>query len=279
MKHFKKFNYICFAFLFVFSTFFTFTQLKAKASSKYITYNYAQVSNENVYLYKTNLSTFMQNAYMEIPKTYFVRLISNIDETFYKAQYQDYIGFVLKSQVTPVEQAPITPFLNNITFRVYTTDGLNIMSSPFSSLNPSVVTTLPTLPTLNYIGKIEADELVENRGSTWYFCSYQGKTGYVYAGYCDNLTPIPTNLEQITPTSNPFITEDNEYLYSLINLSPFLKALIIICVCVPCIILIFLLFKPFKIKNIQNKKTKNKKILKTKTLNQIQKIVEEDDTI
>ena len=278
MRILKNFLLCFFCYLILLSGNFFFLT-KAKAISKYITFNYAQVLEEEVYLYKTNLSTFAQNAYFEIPKTYFVRLLSNIDETFYKAQYQNYVGFVIKNKVTPVEQIPITPFLNNITFRVYAQDGLKLISSPFSSLNPTVVSTLPALPTLNYISKITADELVKDRGYTWFYCSYQEKEGYVYAGYCDNLTPIPLNNEVVTVISNPFEIQDNEYLYSLINLSPFLKAVIIICVCLPCLIIIFLLFKPFKIKKTHLNNTKNYKAQKTKTINQIQKVIEEDDTI
>ena len=290
MKHLKIFTFLfaaCSSLSFLFSNniFLSFVgkpNFFVKATSKYITYTYAQVKEDNIYLYKTNLSTFPQNAYFEIPKTYFVTLLNNMDDVSYKVEYNGLVGFVLKSGVTPVLERPQNIVPQNITFRVYSSDGLNMMSSPFSSLNPEVVTTLPFLPTLNYLGKIEADELVEGRGSTWYYCTYQNFSGYVYAGFCDSLTLIPPNTETVTPISNPFYNEDNEYLYNLINLSPFLKVLIITLVCLPCVVLIFLLFKPFKIRKLQNKnltKLKTNNNNKLRAINKIQKVIEEDDTI
>ena len=261
----------------------------AFASSKYITFSYAQIKEDNVYLYKTNLSTFLNNAYFEIPKSYFVMLLNNIDETFYKVQYKSMVGYVLKEKVTPVLEKPVNPYLENVSFRVYAQDGLNLMSSPFTSQNPQIVSNLPPLPNLEYFGKITGDEIVEGRGTTWFYCQTNSleshntqeskKSGYVYAGFCDNLTPFSENTEKLTPTSNPFETENHEYLYYLINLSPLLKAIIIVLVCIPAIILILLLFSPFKIqKKIKQKKisTKNTKL---QALNKIQKIVDEDDTI
>ena len=261
----------------------------AFASSKYITFSYAQVKEDNVYLYKTNLSTFLNNAYFEIPKSYFVMLLNNIDETFYKVQYKSMVGYVLKEKVTPVLEKPVNPYLENVSFRIYAQDGLNLMSSPFASQTPQVILSLPPLPTLEYFGKINGDEIVEGRGTTWFYCQPNNlestttqeskKGGYVYAGFCDNLTPFSENTEKLTPTSNPFDTENQEYLYYLINLPSFLKALIISLVCIPALILILLLFKPFKIqKRIKQKKISNNRT-KTQTFNKIQKIVEEDDTI
>ena len=195
-------------------------------------------------------------------------LLNNIDDTFYKVQYQNLTGYVLKNKVVPVQETPTTPYPSNITFRVYAQDGLEMKDSPINSSSAQTVFSLPTLPTLTYYGKLNGDELVPDRGSTWYYCKFDSESspsnsyyGYVYAGFCDNLTQIPVNNENVTPTSNPFNKEDNEYLYSLANLTPQLKAIIVVCVCAPCIAIIFLLFKPFKIK--ENLSTKNKQIKNT----------------
>lgn len=292
----QKLNIFICCFLWLFSI-INFSYTPKFNANKYTNYTYAKINEDNVYLFKTNISTFLTNAYFEIPKTYFVMLLSNIDDTFYKVQYKDIVGFVLKSKVTPVVETPQTPYLNLVTFRIYAQDGLNMLSSPFSSTSTNIITTLPTLPTLNYYGKIEADELVSGRGNIWFYSKFDDTassntktnnlvnlstsayTGYVYAGFCDSLTTIQPNTEITTPTTNPFYEENNEYLYSLINLSPLLKAIIVICVCAPCLILIILLFKPFKIQQKLIKNKKHKKEQKDKIINKIEKVIEEDNTI
>ena len=295
LKKHNFFCYSCFLFALLFlnfaNTFFCFkcNYLKISATSKYITYPYAKVLDNNVYLFKTNTSTFLTNAYFEIPKTYYVLVLNNIDETFYKVEYNGFVGFVLKNKVSVVSGTPQNPYLKNTTFRVYAQDGLNVMSSPFSSCNPQIVVTMPELPTPTYIGKITADELVEGRGNTWYYCTYKQQnsenlqekvfSGYVYAGFCDNLTSFSDNPENLKENTNAFYDNNQDYLYSLINLSPFLKMVILICVCLPSAILIFLLFSPYKIrKKLKLKKIKQQSI-KNQALNKIQKVVEEDDTI
>lgn len=249
---------ILFCFSFLLSSFGYSLHLKAKAS-KYTTYTYAQISGEDTYLYKSINSTQITNAYFLLPKTYFVLLLSNIAEDFYKVMYSDVVGYVLKNQVLPVNETPSTPYLQNITFRVYSSDGTNVFSTPFNTKNSTVVETVEVLSPLTYYGEILGDEFILNRGYSWVYCKTKsGNFGYVYKGLCDNFTPFTENSEKVTFKKNVFFEEDdNGYLYNLVNLTPGLKFLLIVLIILPSLGLIYLLFKPFKIEKSLNKKNKN----------------------
>ena len=236
----------------------------------YTTYPYAQIRSDNTYLYKTPNSLDLTNVYFALPNSYFVLLISNYDNNFYKVEYRDLVGFVLKDEVVAVNEKPQKPYLTDISFRVFSSDGVKVMSSPFE--NAYSVETLEVMSQVDYYGFTIGYEKIENRGSVWFYGkTLSGSTGYFYKGLCDNLTNIPLNTESVTPlTSHPFEDNDNSYLYNLISLTPALKVILILLVTVPSVFLILLLFLPHKIKKqkllklMQNQKSKTTK-LNTKT--------------
>lgn len=257
--------FICFyIFLFVFA-FAPKLKLTVKANT-YTTYIYAQITSSNTYFYTSTSSTSPSNAYFILPQSYCVLLLSNINESFYKAQYRDMVGYVLKSSVVPIKEVPTTPYLENISFRVYSSDGINMFASPLNTSSGKIIEQVSTLEFLDYYGEIEGDEFISNRGLTWVYAK-NNKTqnkGYFYKGLCDNFSFIPKNTQTLTPlSSTPFENNDNTYLYSLISLSPPLKALLITLVCLPALVIIYLLFKPLKnislpksnkLNNLNNKK-------------------------
>lgn len=264
---------IVIAFFILFSS--TSSSIICQAKSNYTTYTYAQVKQDDVYLYKTNLSPAPINAYFKLPKTYFVLLLSNLDDTFYKAQYKDVVGFVLKSSVTPVKETPKTPYPQSATFRVYTSDGTTMLNSAYDTKSASTTGTASVLESLEFYGEISGDEFVENRGTTWYFGkNSKNQKGYLYAGYCDDLTTITPNTELVTPTEYPTFNEDNSYLYNLVNLTTPLKILLLALVILPCFILIYLLFKPFKLEKARQTIQKSKQ--KNQTINKIQQIIDDE---
>ena len=274
-------KYFFFPFIFTFLFFYIKPSKVYSFASKYTTYVYAQIKNETVYLYKNNSSTSLTNAYFSLPPTYFVLLLSNIDQNFYKVQYRDIVGFVLKNQVNPIAETPQTPYLENITFRVYSSDGINLLSSPFQNPTPNIVNKVEVLQEVNYYGEIIADELIENRGYAWYYCK-DPKTnsyGYLYKGLCDNLSNISPNTETVSFITNPFPDNDNNFLYNLVNISPGLKIILLTIICLPSIGLVYLMFKPFNIekqKLLKQKRKIKKNRLKNQTLNKIQKIIDDE---
>ena len=267
----KTFLFLICCFMLSFST----PYINSFASSSYTTYTYAQILQDDVYLYKTASTPAQVNAYFKLPKTYFVLLLSNLDDTFYKAQYKDVVGFVLKSSVVPVKETPKTPYPQNVTFRVYTSDGTSMLSNAFNTKDATTIGTATVLENLEFYGEISGDEYVENRGTTWYYGkNSKNQKGYLYAGYCDGLTTILPNTEVVTQTSYPTFNEDNSYLYNLVNLTTPLKILLVSLVILPCFVLVYLLFKPFKLEKNrpQQKKTKQQ----NQTLNKIQQIIDDE---
>jgi len=250
----------------------------SQAKSLYTTYPYAKIEDDGVLLFKTNTSLSLENAYFEIPKTYYVLLISNIDNNFYRAQYRDVIGYVLKTSVTPVEETPDTPYLENVTFRVYSTDGTNIFSKTTntSTLEPS--NQVEVLETIDYYGKLSGDEYIENRGRTWYYGkSNSNKTGYFYAGLCDNLSTIIENNEPYTPIADPFADDDTSYLYSLASITPALKITLVLIITLPAFAIVFLLFSPMKTKKkLKKQRLEKDKYVGNKVFNKIQKITDDE---
>ena len=164
----KKFKSYLFLLLFLFAS-----QLCLQANffcvaqAKLTTFVYARVVQENVYLYKTT-NPLPQNAYFELPNSYFVLLLSNFNQIFYKAQYKDIVGYVLKDEVEPVSETPTTPFLYDVNFYAFTTDGTEITSSPFKDFQ-TTLTTIEKYENVEYYGQIIGYEKTQGRGDLWYY--------------------------------------------------------------------------------------------------------------
>ena len=168
---------------------------------------YARVLFEQVYLYKTPTEdNSLANIYFELPKTYFVELIGK-EGDFYKAKYLDLYGYVKKDSVQAVSEAPINPFLTNINFRVYASLSETMWSNASTQNTSTIITQLPHLTNnLTYIGKITGECLIENRTNEWYFCKYTADKeyyGYVYSDFCDQMSPIANNFEELEYITNP----------------------------------------------------------------------------
>ncbi len=273
MKHSKYLSSIFLFFataifqIILFSPFFAFNPTTLHALSL-TTYTYARAETSGVYLYKSTSSLDSSNILFEIPETYFVGLLSNYNSDFYKVMYRDLTGFVLKSSVTPVKETPKTPYLEGITFRVFSPGGTDLIANP-TSKSPTVITTVEQNATLNYYGKSIGQENISGRGSMWYFgTTTTGESGYIYKGLADQLSHIPLNTERTSTISSPF-EDSNDYLYNLVDISLGSKILIIILTTLPAGLLVYLLLKPYKIEKSLTSHTPKTK-LHPKTIRQIQ---------
>lgn len=233
--------------------------------------NYARIILNNTYLYSTP-NTNNDNMLFELPNSYFVQLISQYDETFYKVKYIDLVGYVKISEVQPVSTTPTKPYLSDITFRVYSSDGIYIRSTPSTKNETTNIKGEVSILDENiiYYGKIDGEECVKNRGNIWYYCKYKNDNetvlGYIYAGYCDMLSEIIENDEVLTTSNNPFKTTQTAILNEQLKPSNSIKNVILILTTLPSLVLIYMLFKPSKILNNKNKiKHKNKYIKTTKS--------------
>ena len=231
----------------------------------------------NVYLYSSpTIVEDKSNMIFEIPITYFVELLDDENELFYKAQYNGIYGFILKSEVSCINQTPLVPFVNNASFRVFTPSGANLRATPNESLGASnLITSIPFMSTnMVYYGICKGEEAISYKGDVWYYCKYikenQEYFGYVYSPLCDLLTQFPQNTESFTYVTPDFsyTEQTTQIVEEYLNLSSPWQIILIIVVSLPCIIIIYFLFKPTKIAIQKSKKSskpkKQKKISRLK---------------
>ena len=248
----KKFTFLLFIIVYVFVC-FTDNSSVVFAYSNY----YGRVLTSNIFLYSSPyIIEDGSNRIFEIPKTYFVEILGEENELFYKANYNGVLGFVVKTEVSCISQTPAVPFVTNANFRVFTPSGANLRSSPNESIgSTNLVTTVPFLTTnLVFFGICPGEEAISYKGNIWYYCKYikdnQEYFGYIYSPLCDLLTNFAENgesFEYITPnfeqTNLPTLNDEEPYL----SLSSPWHIALIVLVSLPCIIIIYFLFKPTKI--------------------------------
>ncbi len=206
---------------------------------------YARVMFEQVYLYKTSQDiTDSSNIYFELPKTYFVELTGEEGE-FYKAKYLNFEGFVKKDSVQATSSTPLNPYLQNISFRVYASLSENLWSKP--SVNSNLISSIPHLnKTLVYYGKIQGETLIEGRTNIWYFCKFNDEYGYVYSDFCDEITTININTENVNYISNPTFTISPTPTNTIPKNSNAV-GIVVLILAIPAIIFIFMLIKSSRI--------------------------------
>lgn len=211
-----------------------------------------------------------------LPQTYFVELLSSANSDFYYARYNDIYGYVLKNEVKPVKNAPASPFLLNINFRVFVPSGAHLRSTPFNNGTINLVYSIPFLDNnLLYYGTATGEEAISKKGTCWYYCKYfngnSTYTGYVYSPLCDSLTQITNNTESVeyldSITFEEEITQTSGEVFN--GLSQTATTLIVIAISLPCLLFIYLLFKPTKLaeesaSSKPHKKGKTKKIKRLK---------------
>lgn len=214
---------------------------------------YARVLFDEVYFYKTPNENALNNIYFELPKTYFVKLIDK-NENFYQAEYLNIVGYVKKDSVQAVLGTPIKPYLNNITFRVYSELSTNLHEAP--SQNSTLKTKIPILTNnIQYISQIEGESLISGRTNIWYYCKFTSENvsyyGYVYSDFCDEMQPILNNTESLEYTNNPTFEPYFEPPKAIPKNSNIVGVVVAI-LSIPALIFVFLIMNGTKILN-QNK--------------------------
>lgn len=263
------------SFLILYSFLLVFSNININSQAKLTSFYYARVETDGVYLYKTT-NPLPQNAYFELPRSYFVLLLSDYNAIFYKAQYRDIVGYVLKDEVSPVAETPQNPYLENHTFYVFSSDGTSVMSSPYE--NGILQSVVEEQEKISYYGTIQGYEMTQNRGSTWiYGKTNDGVYGYIYGGLAQSDEIIELNTEVVTVITNPFFDNSDDYLYNLVDLTPGLKILLVVLVSIPAGVILFLMFRPiFPNSNSKSSLKVSKKERKNKTIKQIEEL--SDDT-
>lgn len=226
---------------------------------------YGQVLDQNVYLYRTPTDIIQDNVYFIVEPTYFVKLIDNANDKFYKAEYLDIACYVKKNEVQVVSSTPDTPFLVNINFRVFSNSSQQMRSIPATSGGSSTqVAYLPIFcKDAVYYGKIYGESAIEGRTNVWYFCKYTlDKTyyGYIYSDGCDQMTAIKKNTGTYDYVEAPDfnLKIENENLSVVSKSSPEYKYLIVL-ISIPVALFLFMIVRSNIILKI-SKKEKAKEV-------------------
>lgn len=212
--------------------------IKVQASSL----GYAQVKNSTTLLYRTSQADeSLSNTFCYLEESYFVEILSETENNFYKVYYNGVIGYVKKNKVERVSETPKKPYPNNIYFDI-ANNKCYLRSEPKSSENNVITTLNANTTSMRYIGKVSGEEAIDFTGSAWYLTEYEGQVGYVYSGYTENLSTIFPNVEKVSHLSN------KNALDSMNPLSNTTCIIVIACILLPCLFIMLLMFKPKKAK-------------------------------
>lgn len=223
--------------------------------ANYETENYARITKENTFLFKTPSDEMsIENVLFKLPTTYFVLIEQELDD-FCFVKYQELNGYVKTENLTKVYETPTNPFPKDITFSLNKSAFAIVRDTP--SVDGNIVGSLTNSDAPNYFGSAFGDEAIKNLGNEWYFISYENEEnlnyGYVYAPLTENLSEIEENTEDL-PTippqasSNSIISDD---LASPNNL--FLIGIL----CFVALLLFFITFLPFFISKKKHKVLNN----------------------
>lgn len=222
----------------------------ASAESENIVYAKAL---ENCVLYKSQtLDDDLNNIYFIVPETYFVVVLSNVDDLICKVQYDKYIGYVKSNSILVATFVPIVKTLEDIKCDIKQTSGTQIWNKP--SAFGDVLTTIPAgMKDINYIASVYGDIPNGGESNIWFYISYTPATnstnvyeGYIYSENTTNLSEIVVNAE-----TNPEVIElENNIVDNTINISSTFKTILIALISIPIILLfaiiLYKLIKKFK---------------------------------
>lgn len=202
---------------------------------------YAKILGNAYFYQQPDESAIMFN----IPSTYFVLLIDD-EGDFYKAKYLDIYGYVKKSEVTPMNGTPTSPYPNQ-KFRNYNDGGLTVYSLPSTSGNP--LGKLAFEGQYLLYGTMIGEEMFSQSTNVWYYCKLDNESssvyGYVFSYYCDLFDGFIENTEYF-----PEITEELVFTATTSEpqggLSDTVVAIIILSVSIPCLLILYLLLSPSK---------------------------------
>ncbi len=241
---------------------FVFVTPELVVSAEYDKTYYARVMYDNVFLYKSPLNIDdYSNTFFILPRTYFVQLIDSENE-FFKVKYLSTTGYVKKENVQTIVGTPITPYLDNISFRIYSEQSRSLRTEPTEQAgSASLITYIPLYSrNLTYYGKIEGQSLIDDRTNIWYYCKYTAEKdyyGYVYSDFCDQMTKFSENTENVSYTTNPSFTETKPS--KSLKMENNSTKIIIAILCVPALIFVFMILKSSV---ILNKEKRNNKEIK-----------------
>ena len=208
---------------------------------------FARILSNDVYFYSSPSGESSDNILFEIPKSYFVRLKDIAENDYYLAEYNGITGYVKKDSVRAVAGTPSKPYLTNISFRVYADPSRDMRSYP--AIDNSLSDRITYIPlyskNIEYIGRVYGQELVLNRTNVWYYCKYTTDKeyyGYVYSDFCDEMTPIYENTENMEYIDNPTFSTPTPTTTTT-NMNSKSIGIIVAVLTIPAILFVILILK------------------------------------
>ena len=206
---------------------------------------YGLVVEANSILYRNPVeSDASDNIYFYLPETYFVEVLEQVDQVFYKVRYDDIEGYVKFSSINIKDYEPVSVFPSNLILTV--TGEIDAYVKTFPNTSSQKVTELPSGSSVQYYNKIYGQEL--NSGSPyWYYVKIQNgaqtQYGYIYEDYVtvqsEIIIPNDTSAKPAPQDKDP-----DEKLNETYNF--WTQIIIALAICIPVVFIIYLIFKPRK---------------------------------
>ena len=108
----KKFLIITMSITFILVSIFVInSSIDAEQVSTNQTSGYAVIKDNNCYFYRTISSNSMfSDRFFLLEKSYFVKILENTNNNYYKAEYNGIVGYVQKKDIEFVEEVPLNPY-------------------------------------------------------------------------------------------------------------------------------------------------------------------------
>ena len=200
---------------------------------------YAQITSENSYLYRNPTSNpSISNIWCKLEQTYFVEIINDYNDDFYKVNYNSIIGFIKKSEVKEITNTPKSPYPSNINVKINSNSGCYLRELPISKTNTSnIIKTIDKgSSNILFVGYSYGDECIDLKGNLWYLVKHNNDIGYIYSDFVEEKITIYPNIEEVS-----FYTKD--YTSNMLNpLSDTSTLITTIIITIPCIFILILLF-------------------------------------
>ena len=198
---------------------------------------YAKASSECM-LYKTDsMDSNLSSQLFYIPETYFVSILSKVNDDILKVQYSTFTGYCYANKLSIVRFQPTTPTLLGISFDISPTVGTQIWSEPSDTNGKKLVTISANTKIIEYVAATTGTIPIGATNNIWYYARYtpSSNTTAVYEGYIHsesttNLTNIPNNLEVENIIDKPNLNNS-------IQLNDAIKVALIILIILPFLIL------------------------------------------
>ncbi|MBR2988939.1 MAG: hypothetical protein IKC64_04355 [Clostridia bacterium] len=179
-----------------------------------------------------------------LPSSYFVALLGEENDGFFRVSYLDIDGFMQSSDIELVDYTPKFKYAENAQLTV-TNDGhpVNFRATPTST--GKVLATINSGDTLYYYGQVSGEASNELIGNTWYYARYIRSDGTSLYGYIYSLyslaSPVPPN--DIVAESPPSQTVTPNVSSSGFSSGQTREIVIIVSLCLPVLAIAYLIFR------------------------------------